>query len=120
MTRYVPLTTVAAAFVIVVTITPSWSQMAPSAVGPQPAVCVSPGCNPTVSDGDRNTAGGKGALANVGIGFGGNTAFGAGALFATTTTSTSYQNTAIGIESLTSNDTGHGNVAIGAFALRSN
>ena len=41
-----------AGLVLLLTITPSWGQ----------PVCVAPGCNPTVSDANNNTAGGTGAL----------------------------------------------------------
>jgi len=127
MSRFASLTAVIAAFVLIVTITPSWGQ----------PVCASPGCNPTVSDGHNNTAGGTGALVNVdatpaggfdNTAFGfhalnldntgdGNTAIGRSALSANTT---GEANTASGVQALFSNTEGDGNTATGASALFSN
>jgi hypothetical protein len=68
--------------VLLLTITPSWGQ----------PVCVAPGCNPTVSDANFNTAGGTGALSGVTSGTN-NTAFGRSAL---AVTSSGDDNTAVG------------------------
>src|SRR5262249_48656799 len=89
--------------------TPSWAQM-PS--------CSSPGCNPTASDLNGNTAGGTGALQNVccdGCCFR-NTAFGIFAL----SNNANEDNVAVGAMALSSNTTGGGNTATGSSALRSN
>jgi len=115
-----------AGLVLLLTITPSRGQ----------PVCSSPGCNPTASDANRNTAGGTNALANVegmvpGVrntafgrsalntnstgGF--NTAVGDGALFSNTIGS---NNTAVGITALALSSTGGANTAVGADALQSN
>jgi hypothetical protein len=93
----------------ILNITPSWSQT---------AVCVSPGCNPTVSDVNLNTAGGTSALQNVVVlgtsqGFD-NTAFGYQALQSTTT---GHRNTASGAGALTFNTIGSDNIASGTGAL---
>src|SRR5215472_3914060 len=62
------LVLVVAGLVMLLSITPSWGQ----------PVCVAPGCNPTTSDANSNTAGGSAVL--LFVGGGGNTAFGANAL----------------------------------------
>ena len=117
----------ATGLVLLLTITPSWGQ----------PVCASPGCNPTVSDANRNTAGGTGALANVNETASGgfnNTAFGAAALFFNTTgdgntgigdralnhNTTGGFNTASGVNALFNNTTGGSNTASGVSALISN
>src|SRR5499427_4317518 len=110
MTRFAPLTTLVAAFVLIVSIPPSWGQ----------PVCAAPGCNPTTSDGNFNTAGGTVALPNVdetGTGGFSNTAFGFNALH---NTSTGDSNTAIGTAALPDNTTGSQNTAAGFQALSSN
>jgi len=79
------------------------------------------GVNPTVSDGDFNTAGGSLALgkslnggnANVSS----NTAFGAESLY---NNSTGFSNTATGSFAMFSNTTGVNNVAAGDLALKNN
>src|SRR5262245_11308654 len=83
------LTTVIAAFVLIVNLTPSWGQ----------PVCVAPGCNPTTSDVNNNTAGGNQAAHSVTTGSD-NTAFGQSAL---SKTDTGSFNTAIGYKALSSN-----------------
>ena len=123
--RFVP---VVAGLVMLMNITPSWGQT---------PVCGAPGCNPTVSDANGNTAGGTGALRNVapepplrGVG---NTAFGSGALLSNTTGSantatgaqalinfTGDNNTATGYGTLFFNTTGNRNTAVGAGALTAN
>jgi post-segregation antitoxin (ccd killing protein) len=111
MTLLTHLATTVAGLVLLLTITPSWSE----------PVCVGPGCNPTVSDRLRNTAGGSGALVNVIVtpepaaenGFD-NTAFGFNALSLTTI---GPNNTAIGSSALGSNTIGDANTATGAGAL---
>jgi hypothetical protein len=103
--------------------TPSWGQ----------PVCVAPGCNPTLSDANGNTAGGTFALGlltgatganNTAIGYAaleqttigtGNTATGYGALF---NNDTGNLNTAAGFQALENNDAGNNNTAIGAKALK--
>jgi len=90
--------------------TPSWGQ----------PVCVAPGCNPTTSDGNFNTAGGTGALLSVvetASGGFNNTAFGENALSSNTT---GGNNTASGVSALFSNTTGGNNTASGLRALFSN
>jgi len=107
MTRFAAVT----ALVLLLHVTPSWGQT---------PTCSPPGCNPTESDANVNTAGGTGALANVASGaFGGavNTAFGYNALF---NTATANNNTAIGYRSLFSNTIGIYNTAIGSDALVNN
>src|SRR5262245_24770939 len=105
MTRMVHLTLVGS-LIMVLTITPSWGQ----------PVCVAPACNPTTSDGLGNTAGGSGALGNLGT-TGENTAFGNNALSSNTT---GFGNTATGFGALQANTTGNGNTACGNDALFSN
>src|SRR5262249_50644580 len=127
MKSIVPLVSVVASLVLLLTITPSWGQ----------PVCVAPGCNPTMSDPKGNTAGGSHALRNVVSGqFGGlsdpaladlapantpfgfgTTASGAGALVSN---STGSGNTASGVAALASNTSGVSNTAIGVDALASN
>jgi hypothetical protein len=108
--------------VLLLTITPSWGQ----------PVCSAPGCNPTVSDGNFNTAGGTGALSGVTSGTN-NTAFGRSALAAASggdentavgsrvlILSSGTSNTGVGSRALSSNTTGDNNTAIGSLALRDN
>ena len=123
-----PLAMVVAALVLLLTITPSWGQ----------PTCAAPGCNPTVTDGNENTAGGTNALVNVvtsgasqgfnntAFGFdaledntsgGNNTATGSGALRLNTT---GFENTATGLNALGFNSTGYFNTASGSSALASN
>jgi hypothetical protein len=76
--------------------------------------------NPTMSDGNNNTAGGSLALQNVvqtPVGGFSNTAFGLDALENTTT---GDNNTAVGAVTLVANQTGSFNTAIGQQALASN
>jgi len=95
----------------------------PSSGGPPPlpATCSFPGCNPTVSDANGNTAGGTGALVNVDetpiTGGRSNTALGDHAL---TTNTTGESNTGTGTSALRDNVTGSFNTANGAFALQHN
>src|SRR5215468_598774 len=77
---------------LVINITPSWGQ----------PVCVAPGCNPTASDVNQNTAGGTGALGSLSTGTD-NTAFGTNALKSNTT---GILNTAVGVEALQHNTIG--------------
>src|SRR5262245_49030090 len=98
---------VVAGLVLLMSITPSWGQ----------PVCVAPGCNPTTSDANENTAGGTDALSKLVSGpLGGfaNTAFGLKTLLNNTT---GIANTATGIAALFSNTTGGNNTATGADAL---
>jgi hypothetical protein len=84
---------------------------------PPPPTCSSPGCNPTVSDANNNTAGGTDALVSVdetGTGGLNNTAFGFDALAQNTT---GDANTATGAEALFFNTTGSANTASGFSAL---
>ena len=108
MTRSARLAAIVAVLMLAVNITPSWGQ----------PVCASPGCNPTTTDSNANTAGGSVALKNVDetplVGGVGNTAFGASALFSTTTGSF---NTAVGDAALDSNSTGNHSTAVGHNAL---
>ena len=87
---------------------PSWGQ----------PVCALPGCNPTASDANNNTAGGTAALTSVNAieGFN-NTAFGNDALRFNIL---GDNNTAIGSAALSSNTTGGTNTACGYVALFSN
>jgi len=104
------LVAIVASLVLLLSGTPGWGQ----------PVCAVPGCNPTTSNTNQNTAGGTGALINVGSGaFGGfnNTAFGAHALDSTTS---GDANTAIGVDALQTNSTGSFNTATGMSALYSN
>ena len=69
MNSVIRLVAVVAGLVLMLHVTPSWGQ----------PVCQFPGCNPTVSDANDNTAGGTDALADVVSGRAGginNTAFG--------------------------------------------
>src|SRR5262245_33945902 len=66
LTASATFTTGIVALIMQLNITPSWGQ----------PVCVAPGCNPTVTDGHANTAGGSGALSNLVTGASFNTAFG--------------------------------------------
>src|SRR5262245_34459213 len=93
-------------FVLLLTITPSWGQI---------ATCSSPGCNPTVSDANANTGGGTAALI-LPTGSA-NTAFGDHALFSN---STGSDNTASGRGALRDNTDGQNNTASGASALQFN
>jgi hypothetical protein len=105
-----PFLAMVAGIVLLLTITPSWGQ----------PVCAAPGCNPTGTDANGNTAGGTNALLNVDESPTGgfyNTAFGFAALLSTTT---GLDNTASGIDALLSNTTGSFNTANGSEALRSN
>jgi hypothetical protein len=121
------LVSLVAGLVLLLTITPSWGQ----------PVCVAPGCNPTASDANKNTAGGTGALVNVDETINGgldNTAFGFSALASTTigdsntatgksvlqSNTTGSANTASGRHALTLNTTGNRNTASGRGALQSN
>src|SRR5438046_2330791 len=70
--------------------------------------------DPTSSDLHDNTAGGTGALANLGASVTNDTAFGFDALNANTD---GGGNTAIGSWALTANTTGNDNTASGSFAL---
>ena len=97
-------------------------------------VCVAPGCNPTTSDANSNTAGGTSALSHLAVGGVNNTAFGRSALQANTTgvantatgvnalfsNTTGGSNTASGVSALLFNTTGSGNTATGTGALREN
>ena len=104
ITRLVALTL---GLVLMLPITPSWGQ----------PVCASPGCNPTTSDANSNTAGGTGALSSLAVGGNSNTAFGRNALNSNTT---GDFNTATGNQALLTNTTGNGNTASGHNALNSN
>jgi Chaperone of endosialidase len=95
------------ALVLLLATPPSWGQ----------PVCVAPGCNPTVSDANSNTAGGTGALGSLGSPAFANTAFGKSALFGNTA---GFSNTAVGVQALTSNTTGNSNTATGGSALANN
>jgi Chaperone of endosialidase len=94
--------------VLMLFITPSWAQTTP--------ICSSPGCNPTTSDLNGNTAGGTGALGTFVSGVA-NTAFGQNALQGNTT---GNNNTATGTATLFENLTGSNNTASGFQALQSN
>ncbi len=125
ITRLIPLV---AGLVLLMHVTPSWGQL----------VCASPGCNPTLSDLNHNTAGGTAALHSafvgpLGVGAFANTAFGYDALFRNTIgiantatgalglfSNTGSFNTATGVEALFSNTDGGGNTASGSSALTSN
>src|SRR5262245_46040520 len=86
-------TAVLTGLVLLLTITPSWGQ----------PVCTAPGCNPTQSDTNRNTAGGNFALSIV-----------------NETPAGGFDNTAFGFQALQQDIIGDLNTAFGAFALRSN
>jgi Chaperone of endosialidase len=104
MNPFARLAPMVAGLFLLVTITPSWGQT---------PVCVAPGCNPTVSDANSNTAGGTGALAKVvpgDMGGSSNTAFGENAL---STNTIGLANTAIGNSALMTNTTGIQNTAVG-------
>jgi hypothetical protein len=110
MTSIIRLVAMVTGLVLILNVTPSLGQ----------PVCVSPGCNPTVSDANENTAGGTGALLNVVSGSTGgfvNTAFGRDALLHNTN---GTANTATGASALFDNTTGGVNTAIGVAALRHN
>jgi len=112
MNSIIRLVAVVAGLVLLQNVTPSWGGTTPS--------CQPPGCNPTVSDTNSNTAGGTGALQNVLPGPTGglnNTAFGDTALLGNTT---GDNNTASGVDALLSNTTGSSNTASGVDALLSN
>jgi Chaperone of endosialidase len=101
---------VVAGLVLMLNVAPSWAQPA----------CAAPGCNPTASDANANSAGGTHALLNVVPGFSGgffNTAFGASALVRTTI---GNENTGYGNQTLYSNVTGSDNTASGGSALFAN
>src|SRR5215471_15033036 len=106
MSRSTTFTTVVAALIMLLTITPSWGQT---------PVCASPGCNPTASDANFNTAGGTGALGS--LPGSDNTAFGDNAL---TSNTTGGSNTASGVNALFSNTTGKENTATGGGSLVGN
>jgi len=97
--------TLVAGLVLLLNITPSWSQ----------PVCASPGCNPTTSEAG-NTAGGTNALKSL-SGGSNNTAFGNGALQLNTF---GGNNTGVGWQALVSNTTGASNTAMGSGALVDN
>ena len=92
--------------VVLLTSTLSWGQT---------PVCASPGCNPTESDANFNTAGGTFALNAVTSGTD-NTAFGRSAL---AVTSGGDDNTAVGARALLFNN-GNFNTSVGSSALFSN
>jgi len=106
--RFAP---VVAGLVMLMNISPSWGQ----------PVCAAPGCNPTMSDSNENTAGGTDALFNVdetpSTGGNRNVAFGFHALTLNTTGSL---NTALGHETLASNTMGTANTAVGVGTLFAN
>jgi hypothetical protein len=104
MTSIIPLVAVVAGLVLMLHSTPSWGQ----------PVCVAPGCNPTVSDGSSNTAGGTRVLQHL-AGGAANTAFGKATLEDNTT---GDSNTATGFQALQSNTTGTNNTASGAYVLQ--
>jgi hypothetical protein len=111
MKPFARFVSVVAGLVLLLTITPSWGQT---------PTCARPGCNPTTSDANGNTAGGTNALAHVDdVGSGGiaNTAFGDGAL---RSNSSGSSNTATGNAALDGNTTGSSNTATGNGALASN
>jgi hypothetical protein len=103
ITRIVALTL---GLVLMLLITSSWGQ----------PVCVAPGCNPTLSDANSNTAGGTGSLSHLVTGSS-NTAFGKSALNSNTT---GAANTASGFNALSANTTGNNNTASGIGALQNN
>jgi Chaperone of endosialidase len=95
--------------VLLLTTTASWGQT---------PVCDSPGCNPTASDANNNTAGGTGALQVVSGNLGNdNTAFGYAALLSN---ATGDRNTASGVNALRDNTSGYSNTASGINALANN
>jgi hypothetical protein len=93
MNSIIRLVALIAGLALLLNSTPSWSQ----------PVCASPGCNPTVSDTNGNTAGGTGALQNV---VGG--------------PDPGFSNTAFGFNALISNTTGNSNTAMGQGTLEIN
>jgi len=108
MKPFARLVPVVAGLIMVMNITPSWGQT---------PVCVAPGCNPTTSDANLNTAGGSFTLSNLDeVRSGANTAFGYSAL----RSNTGSENTATGTKALFSNTTGSTNTASGVDALTSN
>ena len=100
------LTAVVAGLALMLHSTPSWGQ----------PVCVAPGCNPTTSDANNNTAGGTNSLVSNAGGLN-NTAFGEQALQHNTT---GGNNTAVGGQALRFNTTGDNNTATGISALTAN
>jgi hypothetical protein len=125
MTHKVRFMTLVVCLVGLMRVMPSWGQ----------PTCASPGCNPTTSDANKNTAGGSAAL---GLGGGSsNTGFGSAALDLNTgsyntgvghyalAANGGNRNTAIGYKALSiglgfQDNTGDNNTAIGAEALSSN
>ena len=101
------LLAIATGLALMLLVTPSWGQT---------PVCDSPGCNPTESDANSNTAGGTNALNGVTSGTN-NTAFGRAALLAT---SSGDDNTAVGARALLLNGSGDNNTGVGSRALFSN
>ena len=75
MNSIIRLVVLAVGLAFLTYVTPSWGQ----------PVCIAPGCNPTVSDANSNTAGGTSALSNLAVGGVNNTAFGGSALQNNTT-----------------------------------
>ena len=111
MKRTARIVAAVAGLILLLHVAPGWGQ----------PVCVDPGCNPTVSDSNSNTAGGTNALKNLSGGIitfpESNTGFGFWALAGTTT---GDFNTAIGSGALEHNAVGNSNTACGAFALFQN
>ena len=95
-TRFIALV----GLLLLLNVSPSWGQLV----------------NPTVSDGNHNTAGGSSVLSNLTTGAS-NTAFGFEALFNNTF---GNSNTATGADALLSNTSGSENVALGVGALFDN
>jgi len=105
MTSITRIVALMAGLLLLFNITPSWGQ----------PVCSQPGCNPTASDANFNTAGGDGALFKIDSLFAfDNTAFGYLALYNLTGGSV---NTAVGSRALEAFTSGNGNTALGASAL---
>ena len=94
MKSIAPLVMIVATLVLTLNPTQSWGQG-------QTPVCSNPGCNPTASDSNRNTAGGTGALNIV-----------------YETLLGGVNDTAFGFYALLHNTTGSNNTAVGATALR--
>ena len=109
MNRAARLVALVAGLALMLHTTPTWGQT---------PVCVSPGCNSTVSDANNNTAGGTGALHVVSGNLGNdNTAFGYAALLSN---ATGDRNTASGVNALRDNSSGYSNTASGINALANN